>query len=84
MNHKTTPQFWNCYAALPARVRDLADKCYGQLKENPQHPSLHFKRIDNFRTVRVGLHYRAIAIEDGETLIWFWIGTHAEYDRLVG
>jgi len=83
VKHVASPQFWARYASLPPRVRDVADKCYVLLKENPQHPSLHFKRVGKHRTVRVGLHYRAIAAEDGDTLIWFWIGTHAEYDRLI-
>ena len=49
-----------------------------------RHPSLHFKRIGRFWSVRIGLHYRALAVQDGEDIVWFWIGHHAEYDRLIG
>ena len=69
---------------LPEEVRRLADKSFELLKRNNQHPSLHFKRVGRFRSVRVGLHYRALGVDLGETIMWFWIGTHAEYDHLVG
>jgi hypothetical protein len=45
---------------------------------------LHLKKAGRFWSVRVGLHYRALAVEDGADLAWFWIGTHAEYDRILG
>jgi len=83
MRHLASPQFWACYAKLPPSVRDLAKKNYALLKENPYHPSLHFKRVGRYRTLRVGLRYRAIAVEDGDNMVWFWIGSHAEYDKLV-
>ena len=50
----------------------------------PHHPSLHFKKIDKYRSVRVGLHYRALAVEVPEGLLWFWIGSHSHYDKLLG
>ena len=84
MNHRATPKFWTCYYRLPDEVQRLADSCYDLLRREPRHPSLHFKRVGRFWPVRVGLHYRAMAIEDGEYLNWFWIGSHAEYDRLLG
>jgi hypothetical protein len=62
----------------------LADKNFRLLRENPNHPSLHFKQVGRFRSVRVGLHFRALAVELDDGLLWFWIGTHAEYDRLIG
>jgi len=83
MNHKASPRFWACYHRLPAEVQRLAERCYQVLRNDPTHPSLHFKKIGNFWSVRVGLHYRALAIESGTDLIWVWIGTQAEYDRLV-
>jgi hypothetical protein len=63
-------------------VRKLADRSFAQLKADPKHPSLHFKKIGTIWSARVGLHYRALATEVGEDRAWFWIGTHAEYDRL--
>ena len=71
---------------LPQEIRELADKNYRLLKANPQHPSLHFKRVGRTRqlwSVRVGEHYRALGREKPEGIVWFWIGTHAEYDRLL-
>jgi len=64
-------------------VRDLADANYQLLKSDPLHPSLHFKKVGRFWSVRIGLHYRGLAVEVGEDVLWFWIGHHAEYDRLV-
>lgn len=83
MRHRANPRFWACYHALPAEVRQLADRCYALLRQDPHHPSLHFKKVGSLWSVRVGLHYRALAVERGSELVWFWIGTHAEYDRLV-
>jgi hypothetical protein len=83
MNHLASPAFWRCYHALPQAVRELADKNYQLLRADPNHPSLHFKRVGRFWSVRVGLHYRALAVEVPGGLAWFWIGDHAEYNRLV-
>ena len=84
MNHHASPDFWSCYRTLPKEVQELADKSFALLKGNPKHPSLHFKRIDRFWSARVGLHYRAVAVEAPDGLLWFWIGTHGEYDKIVG
>lgn len=72
--HRTTPRFWEQYAGLPNDVRQLANKNFQLLKENPRHPSLQFKKIGNFWSARVGLAHRALAVEDGEDLIWVWLG----------
>ena len=84
MTHRATPRFWRCYNGLPKDIRALADRCYAQLKADPKHPSLHFKKVGTIWSARVGLHYRALATEAGDDRIWFWIGTHADYDRLLG
>jgi hypothetical protein len=83
MKHRATPRFWACYRALPEEVRHLADRGYELLKADPRHPSLHFKKIGQLWSARVGLHYRALAVEAGDEMMWVWIGTHAEYDRLI-
>jgi hypothetical protein len=83
VRHLATPRFWACYQALPADVQRLADRCYELLRQDPQHPSLHFKKVGRFWSARVGLHYRALAVEGQSALVWFWIGSHAEYDRLI-
>ena len=68
---------------LSEDVQNLARKNYALLKANPHHPSLQFKKIGHLWSARVGLHHRALAAEDGEGFIWLWIGTHAEYERLI-
>ena len=84
MNHRASRRFWEEYRALPAEVRRLADSNFALLKADERHPSLHFKQTGRFWSVRVGLHYRALVVEEGSDVIWFWIGHHAEYDRLLG
>ncbi len=84
MKHRTNPRFWRCYQGLPKEIRDLADRNYSLLKTDPAHTSLHFKKIASLWSVRVGLHYRALATEAADDLVWFWVGSHAEYDRIVG
>jgi len=84
LNHCASPDFWSCYRALPAEVQGLADKSFSLLKADSRHPSLHFKKVGRFWSARVGLHYRAVAVEAPDGLLWFWIGTHAEYDKIVG
>jgi len=64
-------------------MQRLADRNYHTLKENPKHPSLHLKKIGRYWSVRVGIHYRALAVEVENDLLWFWIGSNAEYDRLI-
>lgn len=83
MKHCATPDFWYHYRQLPTEIQELADRCYERLKQDPQYPSLHFKKVGQFWSVRVGLHYRALALEEDSDIAWFWIGTHAEYDQLV-
>lgn len=83
MKHLASPRFWACFDALPGRVQDLARRNYELLKENPHHPSLHFKKVGRYYSVRVGLKYRALGVEIPEGILWFWIGSHAEYDKLL-
>ena len=84
MKHFANPAFWDSYDKLPVRVQRLADENFALLKANPRHPSLHLKRAGRFWSVRVGLSHRALAREQDADLIWFWIGAHSEYDRLLG
>lgn len=81
--HRSTSRFRKCLERLPIPVQELSKKCFELLKANPRHPSLHFKRVGSFWSVRVGINYRALAIEDEENFIWVWIGTHDEYERLI-
>ncbi|WP_108004080.1 ParE family toxin-like protein [Mycoplana dimorpha] len=83
-HHHASPSFWRAYNALPTHVRKLADQNFEILKADPKHPSLHLKQVGRFWSVRVGISWRALAVADGDDLIWFWIGSHADYDKLVG
>ena len=84
MKHFASPKFWRLLRSLPKPVRELAKKNFELLKENPRHPSLHFKKVGKFHSARVGIAHRALAIESAEDLIWFWIGDHSDYDKLTG
>ena len=64
-------------------MQELARRNYALLKENPHHPSLHFKKINAYRSVRIGLHHRALGIEAPNGILWFWIGKHTDYDKLL-
>jgi mRNA-degrading endonuclease RelE of RelBE toxin-antitoxin system len=86
MNHRTLPRFWQLYRQLPKEARELADKNFDLLKSDPYHPSLHFKKVNDAKqlwSVRIGIQYRALGIEKPEGIVWIWIGTHAEYDKLL-
>lgn len=83
MNHRTTAGFWRRYDQLPQEIQKLADKNFQLLKADPYHPSLHFKKIGELWSVRVGRGYRALGLNDGDTVQWFWIGTHGAYDQLI-
>jgi len=81
--HRATSRFWKCFQQLPAIIQKHAKENYSLLKENPRHPSLHFKKVGKVWSVRIGLDYRAIAFEDGSDFIWVWIGSHDEYERMI-
>ena len=83
MNHNASRKFWECYEKLPAEVQALADKNFELLKAEQSHPSLHLKSVGEYRSVRVGLRYRALGIETSGDILWFWIGTHAAYDKIL-
>jgi len=71
---------------LPPQVQAQARLAYQLFRRDPFHPSLRFKQVHPTRPIfsaRVGLAYRALAIREGETVIWFWIGSHADYDKLL-
>jgi hypothetical protein len=85
LKHTASARFWECFEALPVEVQALARRNFELLKTNPLHPSLQLKPVANgrFRSVRVGLYYRALGLPVPEGIHWFWIGTHSEYDTLV-
>jgi hypothetical protein len=86
MNSHTTRRFRELFAALPAHIQRQAREAYRLFRQNPAHPGLHFKQIHDdplIYSARVGISYRAVGVRDGDTIVWYWIGSHAEYDRLL-
>jgi hypothetical protein len=81
--HRTTPRFWTLFEKIPPSIQSVARKNFELLKQNPSHPSLHFKKIGDLWSVRAGLNYRAIAVRDADDFVWFWIGSHTDYERLL-
>jgi len=79
---RTNPRFWKHFNALPAAVQKLARIKYALWKQNPSHPSLRFEeRRHSICVVRIGEHHRALGLREGNVVVWFWIGTHEEYNR---
>ena len=86
MKSKTTAAFRKAFSRLPRRIQAQARDAFRQFLQDPQHPGLQFKRVHTKRriySVRVTLDYRAIGVREGDLIIWYWIGSHEEYDRLV-
>lgn len=87
MTSRATARFWKLYQALPDDARRLTDKAYRRWRENPHHPSLHFKELSGKGgrfSVRVGMHHRALAWKPEISAVeWVWIGSHADYDKLI-
>jgi hypothetical protein len=86
MNSKTTERFWKCYTNLPSKIKKQAKQAYKQFQINPYYSSLHFKQVHSTRpifSIRITKDYRAIGTIQGEDIIWFWIGTHSEYENIL-
>lgn len=86
MNSRINLRFRKSYASLPLSIRQQARRAYRLFKENPNHPSLHFKRVHTVLPVysaRVNLDYRVLGVLREDTIIWFWIGSHDEYERIL-
>lgn len=85
MRHYTTRKYWQRYETLPSHAKHTADKNFELLKANPRHASLRLKKVGKFWSVRAGINYRALGIDEptGTGIIWFWVGTHAQYDTLL-
>lgn len=83
MRHFASISFWQLYDELPSAVRKVADKNFALLKTNPNHPSLHLKRVGRYWSVRAGKNYRALGVDVEEGILWFWIGTHTGYDKMI-
>ncbi len=86
MKSVTTQRFRKAYAELPVHIKEAAKRAYRIWQKNPYHESLNFKKVHSSEpiySVRIGLAWRALGVKENETIIWFWIGSHAEYDKLI-
>lgn len=86
MKNRRTKEFHKLFARLPRNIQEQANHAYRLFKENPYYPSLHFECIDakeSYYSVRIGLHYRAVGMREGDTIYWFFIGSHEDYNRLL-
>lgn len=86
MQSRATRQFWRLFSDLPFDAQRDAKRAYRLFQNNPAHPGLQFKKLEgeeNIYSVRIGLGYRALAVMKKDRIVWYWIGSHSEYDRLV-
>jgi hypothetical protein len=87
MKSELTDSFIKCFAKLPARVQQTARKNYKLWKQDLSHSSLEFKKLNTKETVysvRAGIGWRAVGVmKNNDTIVWFWIGSHSEYDKLL-
>ena len=81
-----TEQFRKLLAQLPKDIQKQAKEAYLQFEKEPYHPGLRFKRVHSKRpiyAVRISRDYRALGVQRENELIWFWIGSHADYDKIL-
>ncbi len=86
MNSHTTARFREALNQLPEDIRQSAREAFRIWRQDPHHPSLHFKRIHTAKriySVRVALGWRAVGVLRGDDMVWYWIGSHADYDGLI-
>lgn len=86
MRSRTTRRFWRLFSHLPFDAQLDAKQAYRLFRNNPAHPGLQFKKLegeDEIYSVRIGLEYCALGVMKKDGVVWYWIGGHAEYDRLI-
>jgi hypothetical protein len=83
VKHFTAPSFWKNFDDLPPHLQEAAKKQFKTLKSNSKHPSLNFKKVGKYWSVRVSLETRALSVFSNDEFIWFWIGPHQEYERII-
>ncbi len=86
MNSQLTDDFIRYFQKLPNRIKRKAKKNYKLWKQNPYHPSLEFKEVHSSKpiySVRIGTGWRALGMREENTIVWFWIGSHNDYEKLL-
>ena len=85
MISRTHGDFWRLYAQLSSENKRAASRAFARFRVDPGHPSLRFKKLagrGDIWSVRVNDDIRAAGRRQGDTIRWFWIGTHNEFDNL--
>lgn len=86
MTSRTTDSFWKLYEKLPEQMQKRAKVAYERFQQNPHHPSLRFKQVHDTQLIfsaRITRDYRAVGIKEDDEIIWFWIGSHSDYNNLL-
>jgi len=84
LKSKCNQRFWDYFHSLPAHIRNLVEAKYAIWEKDPFHPSFKFQEIQpGIWRIRIGDHYRALARRKGDLVVWFWIGTHEDYNKLT-
>lgn len=86
MTSHTTKYFWKLHDVLPEQIQRQAKAAYRRFEEAPFHPSLQFKQVHNVKPIysaRISRDYRAVGVKAEEEIVWFWIGSHSDYDKLL-
>ena len=86
MNSYLTEDFLECFRRLPQDIKEKARRNYRFWKQNPNHPSLQFKRVhtrEPVYAVRVGIGWRVLGLREDDAIYWFWIGPHDKYEKLL-
>ena len=81
-----TDEFRECLSNLPEEIKKKAKKAFKQFKEDPYYPGLHFEQVHQTKpivSVRITDYYRAVGLKEGETIVWYWVGSHPEYERVI-
>ena len=86
MNSHANEKFWKAFENLPAQIQRKAREAYRLWQENPYHRSLQFKQIHPRKpiySVRIGIGWRTVGVKENDTMVWFWLGSHEEYNKLI-
>lgn len=84
MKSRTLASFWKQFENLPVEVRRRAYRAYRLWRSYPLAQGLYFKRVSDAEpiySVRIGLEYRALGLLEGDTIYWYFIGDHNDYER---
>ena len=82
----TTKTFWKLYEALPEQIQRAAKTAYRRFEQDSSHPGLQFKSVHETKPIysaRISRDYRAVGVKNDDEIVWFWIGSHGDYDKIL-